>query len=1698
MVQFARKLRREGLIDAASMGAIEDMSKDRDMGAEDVISELQFALQYAKEQLAKGEPLTIEGETRILSEGETKLVDAGLARLPAPQVTKLEQHYGSKRDSSEFLTKLREDVYNYVTKGANAVAKSIRSAIKAVSEGVLAIGIIFNPGLTASHFQFNLPETIQATQEVRAEVPANAKGSMSAEAQKVYEAMAPAAKESGKGFIIGDKPNGRVHAFKADGSLIVSANALTGKDTGDVLGKSSLEGGPKITPAGKFKLAVVDTDYGATFRLVETFDGTGYIAIHAAYLGDPKEKRAERLAAGKAEESRITYGCWNLDNAVIKGKLAPNIADLNGGMMFVIPDNDPKLAKALTTPGTVTVEVKVPVASGEPSTRGMEGREERGAPPEKKVTKAEERKSVQPTVGKVQQTLGELQSQIDSGTGLIGGWLRRLQKSGKVRLEAIAPNGDATIGGLYKDGTVTLYAAGIQKGHVWAVALHEVGAHLGLENLLGKKQYKELSQRILDMATSKVSSPARTLAQRALGRIPKEDIARGEEVYRDEALAYFAEELVLAEMSGELAKTGPLRLMYNRIRAAAQATFNRLFGTNFGVNTFTPDQIGFLIKGAMGVEAFTGTRAGSLTETQKKLSVLKDKKTETSAFRKWFGNSKVVDSEGEPLVVYHGTSSDFAVFDDSKAGSTSGNTGFLGRGFYFSKDPASASRYAGVTRKPDSGAWTRTDGGNVMPVYVSLQNPLDISGEQKLDGPLSKELIAVLKKTLPSEVDIDFRGQDVYALDIQDVLAYAVEADPAVGRKFTDNLKAMGYDGVNFMGGREIVAFNSTQIKSATGNVGTYDPNNPDIRYSRTMPQEDIDYINKLSAASPLPPEQEASVIKQGYEGVRKAQKAAGLVPWLRQHLADKYSTVLSKTSQYFSQGVRDSFGNLNNEVLLRQADDHAKVTQAFLHMGGIEIDKDGLVKITKEKESVVSVFKKVIDFGKTNGMDPQKSMEFFSKLLEGNRLYGLEKQGFKVSMTREQMAEAKRILDNSPEAKAILDDLNIIRERAIKLMVATGRISQQQADAWNSAKDYVPFNRIFDEDEGTGTPYVIRGKGIAVLRNIPKLVGSYGRPVENVLDAFAERMGYMISESLRNQASVKTLEIMRLGGYAEIVPSPDATKNPGLVVPRLYKDGEPVYYEVQNPYDLAAFQQAPEVTNGFINALAAVSRVLRLSITAMPPFAAKQVLDDAQRAMFYSGVERPVVVAIKTLYNFPRIFFGELTGRKSPAVQQMESYGIVGDYDSNLVRPTQDLRYQLGIDARSTGANIIHFLEKITKASDLAARSAVFEETMRDTDGDVQLAQTRARELINFSRRGSSSTMRTAAKIIPFFNAYAQGMDVLYRSASGIDSSSAAERSAARKLFYSRMGIMMGLGFMYAAMMSGDDDYESTIEEVRDNNWIFPGGYKLPVPKEIGFLFKSIPERIVGYLNRYGTDEEQAVSEALGSLLKGALSAYTSPTAVPSTIKPFLEHLTNYSFFMQRELVPSSMKERPAGIQYTSDTSELAKLVGKTADVSPIVVDNYLRGFFGMAASTSLMMTDAVLNPTRPDRPLYQLPFASIVRYDTIGGREKAEFYDLREKVIKARNGYNALLKTDPAAADEFAEKNYALIDAAPEVNRLLTELSNLRKERVLYEQATAEVMGEMSGTERRQLIDELRTEEKSVLADIRKLKKFIRDEQK
>lgn len=78
--------------------------------------------------------------------------------------------------------------------------------------------------------------------------------------------------------------------------------------------------------------------------------------------------------------------------------------------------------------------------------------------------------------------------------------------------------------------------------------------------------------------------------------------------------------------------------------------------------------------------------------------------TETDNFKNWFGNSAVVNSEGAPLVVYHGTDQSFDTFDQAKTADTL---------FWFTSDKQAI----------ENGEVGAAGKGDIMPVYLSLKNP---------------------------------------------------------------------------------------------------------------------------------------------------------------------------------------------------------------------------------------------------------------------------------------------------------------------------------------------------------------------------------------------------------------------------------------------------------------------------------------------------------------------------------------------------------------------------------------------------------------------------------------------------------------------------------------------------------------------------------------------------------------------------------------------------------------------------------------------------------------------------------------------------------------------------------------------------------------------------------------------------------------
>ena len=229
------------------------------------------------------------------------------------------------------------------------------------------------------------------------------------------------------------------------------------------------------------------------------------------------------------------------------------------------------------------------------------------------------------------------------------------------------------------------------------------------------------------------------------------------------------------------------------------------------VGAITDKEVLGLIANARKAVVSGPVRAAMPAKEQAKYAGDEDKFT--PAFRKWFGKSKVVDENGKPLVVYHGTDKDISSFWSGFSGSNTMNYGMYGKApGYFTKSIVEATGYAvgNAKRQIYRGNQTRPnfietptgqlkEGANVMPVYISIKNPLNVKSHSELDNFIRK--IARTGKLGASSI--------------------------------TATLKALGYDGVIVDNGKEIVPFSSTQINSAIGNIGTFDSKKTDIRYSK-------------------------------------------------------------------------------------------------------------------------------------------------------------------------------------------------------------------------------------------------------------------------------------------------------------------------------------------------------------------------------------------------------------------------------------------------------------------------------------------------------------------------------------------------------------------------------------------------------------------------------------------------------------------------------------------------------------------------------------------------------------------------------------------------------------------------------------------------------------------------------------------------
>jgi len=832
------------------------------------------------------------------------------------------------------------------------------------------------------------------------------------------------------------------------------------------------------------------------------------------------------------------------------------------------------------------------------------------------------------------------------------------------------------------------------------------------------------------------------------------------------------------------------------------------------------------------------------------------------------------------------------------------------------------------------------------------------------------------------------------------------------------------------------------------------------------------------------------------------AGKAKSLPMKFRQAVVDKDAPVKEQLAAKFQNAVTNGLGDIRPDILNEQAQEATGLADQLMRKGGVRIGKDGLVEAYDRVEggeqiSLDRVFDIVVeDLGKKLG-SPETAVTLAHRAFIAQRAAEINKRNavrekeaaaaeakgntaaakklraqiIRVRASQAEIDAGLEAMNAYPELKKAFDVFTKYNEGITDFLVATDRVSPAEAQSWKDNVGYVPWTRIEEEESKVNDLTKIR-VGNAHLTSLPTLdkEGS-SKEIRNVLDNMVGHTIWAIRSGMKNRAALKTLEQLPSTEELKTQDKVDTERknNPQLVV-FAYRGGERVAYKLQNLEDVPAFSDVIDVAGPILGVFKASSNILRGFITHMPTFALSQLSQDTVRAMFLSGVKHPFSLPTKVMKNFYKAVTNDAS--------DMQALGITGSYDGMPDNAMRKMRERHGLQDRAVFKRFWDKLEDFSLAADMAVRAAIYDQTMQET-GDRVMAFHRAKEYVNFKTQGNGQTVRILRQIVPFMNAYIQGMDVLYRTIQG-KGISGADKKEAIALFLTTGMKVAALSTLYAMLVGDDEDYKGLDDRERDNSFIIPGtGLKLPVAPEIGFLFKVIPERLYQAIVREGTDRPVDATTFMRSMREAAVNAYGGMNITPQLVKPLIEVATNYSFFTGNPIVGIYMAGKETYLQVNSSTSELAKLLGYVG-VSPLKVDHLVRGYLGTVGGVMLDVTDAVADPTRMNKPINKLPLIKTFMYDDTGRGYKSEFYNFRESVDKVVESVNAFKREGRTEElkEYLTEDNLKLYAMKGVVNKLEGTLGKLRQYRNIIANDP-----DLSGAEKREQTDNILQQEKEIL---------------
>ena len=1127
---------------------------------------------------------------------------------------------------------------------------------------------------------------------------------------------------------------------------------------------------------------------------------------------------------------------------------------------------------------------------------------------------------------------------------------------------------------------------------------------------------------------------------------------------------------------------------------------------------------------------------------QEKLSLRSTRQPpESKEFKQWFGNSYFT-SGGEPLIMYHGTARDITIFKGKQAKAIFVTTkpevaeSYAGTGVEYMRTEAYKAltrdekvelisvvaeraerdgeitkaelkeiqsnlkkRVPTVEKKSIIGLPYQIEGevleslnnllptkGNIMPVYVNARNIFDYANKDHVNKVYewmmnnSRALGGMQnpEQWLKKVKDLVSRGNWV-RIESEDV---------------QEAIRALDFDGFSVLeaGTKNYGVYNATNIKSVTGNIGTFGLGEVTAEQAKQFgmtadqarqAQEEGDI--RFSLMSALPKDVVASIEKTTFvreekgfvERMMDAISPKGFSSW-RAEAVNRYNALsIADKMKVQKSGGAALYADQSAEAMALLSDDAAGVAAAAMGVhdrhGGIPVYRNGITTIDDSVEGILPIFAPLAKY-----KDPSvyQMYQFYSGAKRARRY--LDK-GVEKNYNAIDIAHAEQIGKQYPEFKEIFEKWDKYNKGLVKYQVDTGVLSAAEGANYIKYSDYVPFYRQL-EGENTFGPNVFQS--ISGVKKPKKYKGGEA-PIADFMETIVRNTQSAIQAGMKNTAAKVAVDNFIDIGQAEAAPD-DST---GEEFVHVLEGGVKKSYLV---YDKALVQAVmslnlPDLP--FIGFFAGPANLLRNLVTKDPGFMLANMVRDSMSAWVTSGVNMtPVASAAKN-------FVGALRGT-SPEYKALLNAGILGgyDYSQGVEVSAANMKKALGRYEPSTGLNKLkdaprslwEALEKGTMASDAATRIEVYKNVLAETGNEAE-ALFRAQEVMNFQRKGRSVVVRVLTAGIPFLNARIQGLDVLYRSMSG--QMGTVDAAKIQKAFFVRGSYIMAMSMIYWFLTHDEEEYKKQEQETRDNNWLIPSlGIKLPIPFEVGVIFKVIPERIAEYF--FGNDTGKDFAE---SMKRNFMSTFAF-NLIPQVGLPLYEVATNHSFFTGRDIVGAGLEGVKSEYQVGPGTSQLAAWLGSQTGYSPMLIDHVIGGYTGTFGSYAVDAIDSIAfanaDVQRPSKRFEQLPIFKRFLLDPQAKGNVTAYYDLKNSVDEAVRTSNFLEKTSNfEEMGKYNEETLKVLASKEFVSEMEKNMKQFRDYSTYIRSST------MSPDDKRDMLRSITDAENAMTSNIRYLRKLM-----